>query len=74
MFFAHNIKQVYVLEFESMVAQQSILPESDLNTTNKFKPSQTKEMVLDTHKAGPKKWVSSFFLFGSKIDLLSIYF
>jgi len=55
MFFAHNIKQVYVLEFESMVAQQSILPESDLNTTNKFKRSLTKEMVLDTHKAGPKK-------------------
>ena len=54
-FFAHDIKQVWVLEFQSLVSQPSILLESDLVTTNKFKPSQTKEMVLDTHKAGPKK-------------------
>jgi hypothetical protein len=70
-----DIKQVWVLEFENLIAQLSILPESDLVTTNKFKASQTKEMVLDTHKGQIKKNKSPvFFLFGSKIDLSSIYF
>jgi len=70
-FFAHDIKQVWVLEFQSLVSQPSILLESDLVTTNKFKPSQTKEMVLALVPIRPEQKNESptFFLFGSKIDL-----